>query len=224
MLLLIQPPVRTYWRGLLCALLLGVSAHASFAQAPGWSRGVQLMNMNIEECKQRARAALETSGYRVDGQGGSYAEDHYFAGTKERHAAAIACDMTSKNYMWINVFVSSTDGDNVAGAERVKLQAQMERPGAVSRGGDDSFSTWTWAYGPPGQELQVNGEVTLYADGRAYWSGDRRTGKWSRSGNRVTIDWTNNNSVDTLYLSADGTVMTGTNRDGVNIRATLRRQ
>jgi len=206
--------------GFPCFLLICVSAYASFAQAPGWSRGQQLLAITYDECVRRAPQALRAEGYRID-----YAAGNFAVGIKAVHTAVVMCNPAPDAKLAVNIVVAS-NGEG-GGRERQCLQAQMERPGSGCAGGNtgnDSSTVWTWAYGPAGQQLQVNGEVTLYADGRAYWSGDRRTGKWSRSGNRVTIDWTNNNSVDTMYLSADGTVMTGTNRDGVNIRATLRRQ
>lgn len=204
-------------------MIWGDSARAaatldSFApqgQAPGWSRGQQFLAINYDECMRRAPAALQSEGYRIDYNAGNFA-----VGIKGVHTAVIMCNPAPDAKMAVNIVVAS-NGDG-GGRERQCLQAQMERPGSGCGGGNtasDAFTTWTWAYGTPGQPLQVNGAVILYANGGAKWTGDGRTGTWRRSGNQIIITWPQN-AVDTLYLSGDGTVMTGTNRDGWNIRGT----
>jgi hypothetical protein len=203
--------------GFLCFLLICVSAYASFAQAPGWSRGQQLLAITYDECVRRAPQALQAEGYRID-----YAAGNFAVGIKDVHTVVLICNPAPDAKLAVNIVVAS-NGEG-GGTERQRLQAQMERPGAVSRGGDNSFSTWIWAYGTPGPPLEVHGEVKLHADGRAWWSGDGRSGTWRRSGNQIVITWPQHNSVDTMYLSGNGTVMTGTNKDGWNIRATLKQQ
>ena len=189
-------------------------------QAPGWSRGQQNLAITYDECMRRAPAALHSEGYRIDYNAGNFA-----VGIKGVHTAVIMCNPAPDAKMAVNIVVAS-NGDG-GGRERQCLQAQMERPGSGCGGGNtgnDSFTTWTWAYGTPGPPLEVHGAVKLYADGRAWWSGDGRSGTWRRSGNQIVITWPQHNSVDTLYLSGDETVMTGTNRDGWNIRGTLKQQ
>ena len=213
-----QSQVRSYCSIIFCGLLLCVSARVSSAQAPGWSRGQQNLAITYDECVRRMPAALQAEGYAQDPNSGG----NFVAGSKAVHTAVIICSPAPESRMLVQIVVAS-NGDG-GGVERQRLQAQMERPGAVNKN-NDSYTTWTWAYAPPGQQPEPHGEVRMYADGRAWWSGDGRWGKWSRSGNQIVIDWRpQNSSVDTLYLSRDGTVMTGANKDGWNIRATLQRQ
>ena len=160
-------PAKICLSSLFCGLMFFGMSTASFTQAPGWGRGVQLMSMNMEECKRRARGALEASGYRIEGEGGSYAEDHYFAGKTDRYTAAIACDMTSNGYMWINVFVAGTGDSNTIGAERVKLQGLMGRPGSGQQPGAcgrPDFLNTTFIWNDNGRDL---GTINFLRDGRA---------------------------------------------------------
>ena len=208
--------VRSHCSVVFCGLLLCISAHTSFAQAPGWSRGQQNLALSYDDCVRRMPVALQNEGYSRDPNSGG----NFEAGSKGVHTAVIICSPAPDSRMLVQIVVAS-NGDG-GGIERQRLQAQMERPGAVNRS-NDSYTSWTWAYAQPGQQLEVHGEVRIYADGRAWYSQDDRWGTWSRSGNQVVIDWRpQHNSVDTLYLSRDESVMTGTNRDGWNIRATQR--
>jgi hypothetical protein len=75
---------------------------------------------------------------------------------------------------------------------------------------------WTWAYAPPGQELQVHNIVIFNSDGT--FTSNQGSGKWVLSGDHVTIYWPA--STDDLTLSADGNTLAGKNKDGWNVRGT----
>jgi hypothetical protein len=157
--------------------------------------------------------ALQNEGYSRDANSGG----NFVAGSKGVHTAVIICSPAPDSKMLVQIVVAS-NGDG-GGLERQRLQAQMEQPSAVN-GSNDSYTVWIWAYGSP---LEAHGEVHMYPDGRAQWTGDGRWGKWSREENAIVFDWRpQHDSIDTLYMSRDGRMMTGTNREGVNIRATLR--
>jgi hypothetical protein len=200
-------------RASLCVLVICVGACASFAQAPGWSRGQQLLAITYDECLRRAPQALQAEGYRIDYAGGNFA-----VGIKNVHTAVVICNPAPDAKLVVNTVVAS-NGEG-GGTERQRLQTQMERPGAV-RGRNNSFTSWTWAYAPPGQEPEVHGTVKLFGDGKAE-SSDGNSGTWGRAGNYITIKW--KTGEDTLVLSDNETVMKGTNSSGWNIRGTLKRQ
>lgn len=102
-------------------------------RAPGWSRGVQNLSVSFDECTSRARRGLEAEGYTINNQGGSFSGDYYVGSEKQGFAAVIACNSAPDGRAWANVFVGSLDGNgNVAGAERQRLQAQMDRPASGS--------------------------------------------------------------------------------------------
>jgi hypothetical protein len=212
-----RPYQRTVRCGFLLALAFFALASSALAQ-PTMSRGEQLLPISYNECMRRAEQAYIAEGWVNIGKGGAFV-----SAFKENNGAYITCNVAPENKTWANIFVASNSGDGgVPGGQRVCLQKQMEQPGASKCGnaGNDQFTTWTWAVGAPGQSLEVHGAVTLWANGRAKWSGDGREGMWSRAGDRVVINWPQNNSVDTLTLSSDERVMTGANKDGWNIRAT----
>jgi hypothetical protein len=207
--------VRIGYHIFLCALLLCVSAYASLAQAPGWSRGQQNLAITYDECMRRAPAALQSEGYRRDDNpGGNFA-----VGIKDVHTAVIICSPAPDAKMLVHIVVAS-NGEG-GGTARQRLQARMENPGAVTSS-DSSYTTWTWAYGPPGQQPEVHGSVKLYANGTIESSSNNR-GTWRREGNQITMTWPSLNSVDILTLSSDGTVMAGTNNAGWNVRGTRQR-
>ena len=90
--------------------------------APAWSRGEQLLPITFQEAIKRAETALIAEGY-VNLQ----KQANFVTGYKGMHTAIIMCNDAPNNKQWINIVVASisTDG-NVPGAERVKLQKQME--------------------------------------------------------------------------------------------------
>ena len=108
----------------ICFLLLIIISSSIKAQ-PAWSRGIQILPVNHDEGMRRANRALQAEGYSIQNYGGDYT-----AGQKGIHTAIIACNATSDGRAYINIFVASTSNDgNVPGAERVRLQAQMDATG-----------------------------------------------------------------------------------------------
>ncbi|MEO7310751.1 MAG: LCCL domain-containing protein [Chitinophagaceae bacterium] len=106
---------------------------------PSWSRGIQIMNFKHEEGMRRIKQALQAEGYAIQNEAGDF-----MAGYKNNNTAVIACNV-SGDKAFINIFVASTSNDsNVPGAERVRLQAQMDK---ASNGGNNPVGTVqaTWA-------------------------------------------------------------------------------
>ena len=192
---------------------------ASQGQAPGWSRGQQSLALSYDDCVRRMPAALQGEGYGQDPNSGG----NFVAGTKAIHTAVIICSPAPEARMLVQIVVAS-NGDG-GGRERQCLQAQMEQPGASRCGATGNTNSnncvnWTWAYAPAGQEPVVHGSdaVTICSNGTARdWRGSKAT--WQQSGNVITLTWESGNW-DRLYLSADGRVMTGTNKDGWGVRGT----
>lgn len=99
-------------------------APAPEGQAPLWSRGQQNLAISYDECVQRMTAALQTEGYRKDGNSGG----NFVAGYKGVHTGVIICSPAPESKMLVQIVVAS-NGDG-GGRERQCLQAQMEQPGA----------------------------------------------------------------------------------------------
>jgi hypothetical protein len=153
--------------GLLLALTLCFFAAPSLAQTPTWSRGIQNLSISNDECKNRARRALEAEGYTIGNQGGSFSGDYYFGGYKDIHNAVIACNSSPDGKTWANIFVASclgTGDGNVPGAERVKLQQRMDQPD-ISK-----VLVGTWE--------GVSGDGRF----REVWTITENNGQWSVSG------------------------------------------
>jgi len=201
---------RNSFLGLTIALLL-FAASAAQAQAPGWSRGQQNLSITYDECLRRIPLALQGEGYRIDNISGDFG-----VGIKNVHTAVIICSPAPESKMFVHVVVAS-NGEG-GGIERQRLQARMEGNAPSSTGDTSIVGVWTWAYAPPGQQPVDHGTVTASADGSVKSSaGD--SGSWRRSGSSITLTWTNG-SVDTLNLSSDGRVMSGTNNAGWSVRGT----
>jgi len=199
--------------GLLWAVAFSVLGTSSFAQAPGWSRGQQLLGITQEECRKRSASALRAEGYRVDYDAGAFS-----VGIKSVHTAVLMCNPAPEGKTWVNIVVSS-NGDG-GGEQRQRLQAQMERSGIVSGGGDNPIvGVWTWAFAPPGQSPRDQGTVKFTEDGKMSWSGGSY-GTWRRAGNTLVLKWSDKNAEDTLTLSNDARTLSGTNNSGWSIRAT----
>lgn len=126
----------SWWRTAVFGLLLLLFATVSLAQAPGWSRGQQELSITYDECRRRSPLALEAEGYRIDYDAGAFS-----VGVKGVHTAVISCHRGSASRMGINIVVAS-NGEG-GGAERQRLQAQMEQPGGVpaSKPGQSSPSS-----------------------------------------------------------------------------------
>jgi hypothetical protein len=147
----------------LMALIAGIPGVSGIAQSAAWSRGIQKLAIKHDECKDRARRALEAEGYRIANHGGDLTGDYYFGGDKSNHTAAIACNSSPDGQTWANIFVTTTftpDG-NVPGDERVRLQQRMEQK--VQRG------------------CGLGSKWTILTDGG--W-----TGSWSRRGQSDVFD------------------------------------
>jgi len=122
---LVKHLITIYWPVLVCSVAFGVSVQVSFAQAPGWSRGQQTLALSYNDCVGRMAAALQAEGYRRDDQpGGNFA-----VGIKDVHTAVIICSPAPDSKMLVQIVVASNGPGG--GAERQKLQAQMERPTAI---------------------------------------------------------------------------------------------
>jgi hypothetical protein len=181
------------------------------AQAPGWSRGQQNLAISYDECMRRAPAALSAEGYRRDDQpGGNFA-----VGIKGVHTAVIICSPAPEAKMLVHIVVAS-NGDG-GGLERQRLQAQMERPGAVVSGGcglgrrwDETEEGWTAIWTRRGNSnvfdlRATKGGMTLTA-----------VQTISINGNRVSVRRTNvsdgNDCEMEGTIAEDGVTVTGTYR------------
>jgi hypothetical protein len=123
--------------GLLFAGTIGIFAAPAWAQTPAWSRGIQNLSISFDECKSRARRALDAEGYTIENQGGSFNSDFFFAGYKDVHNAVITCNSSPEGKTWANIFVASCTGNrnaNVPGAERVRLQQRMDQSSSAGCG------------------------------------------------------------------------------------------
>jgi hypothetical protein len=157
--------------GLLFALSLCIFTAPSLAQSPSWSRGIQNLSISFDECKSRARRALEAEGYTIENQGGGNqlnSPDHYLGGYKEVHNAVIACSSAPDGKTWANIFVASclsTRNGDVPGAERVKLQERMNQSGyQPDTDYRRSLVNHTFEQFDNGNKI---GTVTFFSDGTA---------------------------------------------------------
>ena len=114
-----QAPVPPILLGSL-AVAFCMLAPPSLGQAPGWSRGQQLLSITYEECIRRAPQALQAEGYRIDHSAGNFS-----VGMKSVHTAVIICNPLPDAREVVNIVVGS-NGDG-GGCHRERLQAQMER-------------------------------------------------------------------------------------------------
>jgi len=111
----------------ICFLLVFIISYSAYAQ-PAWSRGIQTLTVTHEEGMKRAKGALEAEGYAINYTGGDF-----IAAFKGLNTALITCNATTDGKAYINIFVASTSNDgNVPGAERVRLQAQMDKPNSFT--------------------------------------------------------------------------------------------
>ena len=184
----------------LCVLIICASAYSSFAQAPGWSRGQQNLAISYDECVRRMPAALEAEGYGRDPNSGG----NFVAGSKGVHTAVIICSPAPEARMLVQIVVAS-NGDG-GGAERQRLQKQMEQPGSGSslslggnwcREGDrnkvasikqsGNSLTFTNEFGNSSRGSFENSNTVVAID----WQGGLR-GTVSSDGTR--INWANNTS------------------------------
>lgn len=92
------------------------------AQAPGWSRGQQLLAITYDEGIRRAATALQTEGYRLDYSAGAFS-----VGIKGVHTAVIMCNPAPDSRLTVNIVVASNGQGG--GEERQRLQMRMDNPG-----------------------------------------------------------------------------------------------
>jgi hypothetical protein len=150
-----------------------LDSFAPQAQAPGWSRGQQILAIGYEECVRRMPAALQGEGYRIDYNAGNFA-----VGIKGVHTAVIMCNPAPDAMMAVNIVVAS-NGEG-GGRERQQLQAQMDRPGA-------SGQTGLCREGNPGQAvkmIQSDNSLTFVNE-----SGNRSRGHFENSTTVVADEW-----------------------------------
>lgn len=201
---------RTCLRLLLCGLVLAASATLSLAQAPGWSRGQQLLLINYDECVRRAPLALQAERYRIDYSAGAFS-----VGIREVHTAVIMCNAAPEAKTWVNIVVAS-NGDG-GGEQRQRLQAQMERPGSASGGGcglgvrwDETEEGWTGTWTRRGNSNVF--DLVARKAGMTLTAVQTIT----MNGNRVSIRRTN--VTDGNDCEMEGTVAP----DGVSVTGTYR--
>lgn len=127
-------------RSLLFVMAFFVFALPISAQ-PTMSRGEQLLPISYDECMKRAENAFNNEGWVNIGKGGAFV-----TAFKENHGAYIMCNVAPENKIWVNIVVaSSSQNNNVPGAERVKLQERMNQSGSGNLAGDwESSYQGTW--------------------------------------------------------------------------------
>lgn len=203
----------------LCVTLLLASAAVSAVsgQAPGWSRGIQSLAISLQDCKTRAKLALEAEGYTVEAQGGDPG-DGYVAGAKAPHSAIVACDEAPGGKTWANVFVASsgTRNGDIPGAERVRLQARMNQAPTAQN------TKWCWRWQVELKEgpRQIESMLTMTADGKARLDAWGISGTWSAVGNKYVFDWGRGPGKQDI-LTLNGNVLTGSNFETNWIRGEL---
>ena len=113
-------------------------------------------------------AALQAEGYRIDNVSGDFA-----VGIKNVHTAVVICSPAPDAKMLVHVVVAS-NGEG-GGSERQRLQAQMDRPGQVTRstppppitpgGGAARGTAIKWSDYPlvPQRGNDKNGQRSTYA-------------------------------------------------------------
>lgn len=110
----------------LAALLILASVHPAAGQsAPGWSRGQQTLAISADECLRRARAAIQSNGYRTD-----YNAGNFVVGIKDPHTAVVICSPGPAANVFVQIVVASNGPGG--GVERQRLQAAMESSGTAS--------------------------------------------------------------------------------------------
>jgi hypothetical protein len=186
---------------LITAALVSTGSMASFAQAPGWSRGQQNIAISYDECLRRAGAALRTETFRID-----YSAGAFLVGIKDIHTAVIMCNPAPENRIWVNIVVASNGGGG--GEQRQRLQALMDASGVSANrewAGDWEASDTGMSYG-----------MVLYR------SGSRITGTYAyRDGqlegsvgddNVLNLNWSQNDGrrgTARFVMSPDGQRFTG---------------
>jgi hypothetical protein len=109
-----------------CILSLGCLNYnnAQSAASPAWSRGEQLLAISFDESMLRANAALKAEGYV-----NIFRQANFTVGYKDPNTAIIMCNDAPDAKQWINIVVASnTHESGIPGAERERLQAQMNKP------------------------------------------------------------------------------------------------
>jgi hypothetical protein len=103
-------------------LFLTLGPTMALAQ-PAMSRGQQQLGISYNECLNRARAALQGTGFSVGGSG------NYAQGFRESSGAYIICNDAPGGGTIVNIVVATNTNDaGVPGGLRQMLQAQMEKP------------------------------------------------------------------------------------------------
>jgi|ERR1051326_977959 hypothetical protein len=106
--------------------MLAASFSVQYAHArPSMSRGEQFLNINENVCLQRGRAAFGAAGW-VD----IASQATWVRGHKDGFASYICCNAAARGGVVVNIFVGYDGSDpagSLAGAERERLQREMER-------------------------------------------------------------------------------------------------
>lgn len=124
--------------------LIALSQTVWSQRGPAWSRGVQLMEFGMDDCRNRARRALALEGYNVVADNTGFAgTDFYLSGQNVSNTAIIACNSITPTRSWVNMFIASTleaPTGSLPDAERVKLQTRMGQPGGGGGAGRSVYS------------------------------------------------------------------------------------
>lgn len=130
--------------------LIALTQNGLAQRGPAWSRGVQLMEFGMDECRNRARRALALEGYNVVADNTGFAgTDFYLSGQTVSNTAVIACNSITPARSWVNMFIASTieaPTGSLSDGERVKLQTRMGQAGGAGGGSRSVYSGIFGAY------------------------------------------------------------------------------
>lgn len=179
------------FRGLRLGFFIFLIAVPTFAQEPAWYRGLQLLNISMDECKSRARGALVGEGYSIKNEVSSFnGGDYFVAGPKDAIAGVIACDAAEGGRSWVNMFLSSSARNTAyLDDERTRLQTRMGQPNGGNTGGPSEgglTGRWTYQDGPfsDNHVFHANGTVSSTSSSTAAAS-------WSVVGSELIVRWMN---------------------------------
>ena len=188
----------------LCLFAFFTGISTIFSQ-PAWSRGEQLMTFSFEEGMNRAQSALIAEGY-VNLQ----KQANIVTGYKGDNTAIIMVNNAPENKQWINIVVASLTNDaSIPGAERVKLQRQIENNNSSTQTNNSNNSTKNIDWNTSPLSLGLRGKnytkfsficptmdylghrlygTDIYTDDSCICTAGVHTGAISTSGGNLTIE------------------------------------
>lgn len=138
------------------------------AQAPGWSRGQQLLAITYDEGIRRAATALQAEGYRLDYSAGAFS-----VGIKGIHTAVIMCNPAPDAKLTVNIVVASNGQGG--GEERQRLQMRMDNsapPTVTNAGGCVRSTTYGLSITPNSARVGQTVKIRYMYPGDKPGSGD----------------------------------------------------